>query len=411
MKLKIIDPRMFRFIDWFLFGIIIILALFSLVAIASAQSEPLAEGTESISEVISQLNLYHVFQQLAWLGVGLFAMFIVLIPDYHAIGEYYKWMYVIIVGLLVLVLLFGRDVKGTVGWFRIGNSGFQPSELGKVAIIIILARMISDKTRGKEGGIKKIKDILPILIVFLIPVALIILQPDYGAVMVYIFIFFSMLFIARTSIKLILAMIASAGCLAPLLLLSWQKTRIDIFLYTFLGIIPEGTTLEEINRSAFQSLQAQTAVGAGQITGRGLFSMGGVGQLTNIPEKHTDFIFASTAESIGFLGSILLTLLFFILLFRTMHLATKAKDEFGTLIIFGVFAMTLFHVFENIAMNIGVMPITGITLPFFSYGGSSLLTNMIAYGLVINVNMRRQNWGTSKLMGSRMYGKLGRGYY
>ncbi len=410
MKFRLIDSRMFKFIDWFLFGIIVVLSLFSLVAIANAQSEPLEEGTGSLSEAISQLNLSHVLQQLAWFGVALFAMFIVLIPDYHAIGEYYKWIYIIIIALLVLVLIIGKEVKGTVGWFRIGDSGFQPAELGKIAIIIIMARMISEKTRGKDGGIRKIKDILPMLIVFLIPVGLILLQPDYGAAMVYVFTFFSMLFIARTSIKLILGMVASAAALAPLLLLGWQKTRIDVFLYTFFGVVPEGTTQEEIARSAFQSLQAKTAVGAGQITGRGLFSMGGAGQLTNIPEKHTDFIFASTAESIGFIGTVFLTLLFFILLFRTMYLATKAKDEFGTLIIFGVAAMTLFHVFENIAMNIGVMPITGITLPFFSYGGSSLLTNMIAFGLVINVSMRRQNWGTSKLTGGGMRGKLGRGY-
>lgn len=408
MRFKIVDPRMFKFIDWFLFGIIIALSLFSLVAIASAQSEPLAEGTGSLAEAFSQLNLYHMLQQLAWLGVALFAMFIVLLPDYHAIGEYYKWIYVVIIALLVLVLIIGKEVSGTVGWFRIGNSGFQPAELGKVAMIIVMARMISDRTRGKDGGITKLKDILPILVVFFVPVGLIAIQPDFGTAMVYTFTFFSMLFIARTSIKLILGLAASIAGLVPLLLLGWQKSRIDVFLYTLLGIVPEGATAEEISRKAFQSLQAKDAVGAGQITGRGLFSVSGAGQLTNIPEKHTDFIFASTAESIGFIGIAIVTLLLFVLLFRTMYLASKAKDEYGTLITFGVAAMTLFHVFENIAMNIGVMPITGIPLPFLSYGGSSLLTNMIAYGLVINVSMRRQNWGTSR---GGMRGKLGRGYY
>lgn len=410
MKFRLIDPRMFKFIDWFLFGVIIMLTLFSLVAIASAQSEPLAEETSSISEIISQLNLYHVFQQLAWLGVGLFAMFIVLIPDYHAIGEYYKWIYVIIVALLVLVLIFGKEVNGTVGWFRIGNSGFQPAELGKIGMIIVLARMISDKTRGKDGGIRKLKDMLPILIVFFIPISLVLLQPDLGTVLVYGFTFFSMLFIARTSIKIIAGIIVCTGVSIPVaweLLADWQKNRI----YSHFGIVQEGVTGQQASSNSFQADLAQTAVGAGQITGRGLFSIGGAGGLTNIPEKHTDFIFASTAESIGFIGAALLTLLFFILLFRTMYLATKAKDEFGTLIIFGIAAMTLFHVFENIGMNIGVMPITGIPLPFFSYGGSSLLTNMIGFGLVINVSMRRQNWGTSKLTGSGMGGSLGRGRY
>jgi len=183
-------------------------------------------------------------------------------------------------------------------------------------------------------------------------------------------------------------------------MMPFQHARI----YTYFGIVQEGVSDQRAQDLALQANQAQTAVGAGQITGRGLFSMDGAGRLTHIPEKHTDFIFAATAESIGFIGSAILLLLFFILMFRTLYLATKAKDDFGMLIIFGVASMTLFHVFENIGMNIGVMPISGIPLPFFSYGGSNLLTNMIAYGLVINVSMRRHNWGTSKLTGGAMHG-------
>jgi rod shape determining protein RodA len=137
---------------------------------------------------------------------------------------------------------------------------------------------------------------------------------------------------------------------------------------------------------------AKQAAGSGEIWGRGLFSMDGKSTASSIPENHTDFIFASTVEAIGFMGAMLIILLYCLLLFRTLYLASKAKDDFGTLLIVGVFAMTLFHVFENIGMNIGVMPITGIPLPFFSKGGSNLLTNMIAFGLVINVSMRRVRW-------------------
>ncbi len=391
MKLRFIDPRMFKHIDWLLFTNIMVLILFSLVAIASAVSEPLTENTGSIAAAVSQLDLDYVVQQLTWLGVSLFAMFVVLLPDYHAIGEYYKWIYVILIVLLIAVLFFGKEVNGTKGWFRIGNSGFQPSEIGKIAIIIMMSRMISNQTKGKDGGITKLKELLPIIGVFIIPLALIIIQPDFGTAMVYVFTFFSMLFIARTSLKLILGMMGCVGIALPatwFVLADWQKNRI----YSFLGIQVEGMTDQQMADNARQATQAKTAIGSGQVTGKGLFSLGGESRLSHIAEKHTDFIFASTTEAVGFIGAMIVILLYFVLIIRTMWLATKAKDDFGSLIIVGVLAMTLFHIFENIGMNVGVMPITGIPLPFFSYGGSNLLTNMIAFGLVINVSMRRQRW-------------------
>lgn len=391
MKLRFIDPRMFKHIDWLLFANIMVLILFSLVAIASAVSEPLTENTGSIAAAVSQLDLDYVVQQLTWLGVSLFAMFVVLLPDYHAIGEYYRWIYVILIVLLIAVLFFGKEVNGTKGWFRIGNSGFQPSEIGKIAIIIMMSRMISNQTKGKDGGITKLKELLPIIGVFLIPLALIIIQPDFGTAMVYVFTFFSMLFIARTSLKLILGMMGCVGIALPatwFVLADWQKNRI----YSFLGIQVEGMTDQQMADNARQATQAKTAIGSGQVTGKGLFSLGGESRLSHIAEKHTDFIFASTTEAVGFIGAMIVILLYFVLIIRTMWLATKAKDDFGSLIIVGVLAMTLFHIFENIGMNVGVMPITGIPLPFFSYGGSNLLTNMIAFGLVINVSMRRQRW-------------------
>jgi rod shape determining protein RodA len=394
LKLRFIDPRMFKHIDWLLFANIVVLIGFSMLAIASAVSEPLTEGTGSLSEALAQLDLSYVTQQLTWFGVGLFAMFVVLLPDYHAIGEYYKWIYIILIVLLIAVFFLGKEVNGTKGWFRIGNSGFQPSEIGKIAIIIMMARMISNHTKGKDGGITKIKELLPIIGVFLIPLALIIIQPDFGTAMVYVFTFFSMLFLARTSLKLILGMVACVGIALPaawFVLADWQKNRI----YSFLGIQAEGMTDQQMADNARQANQAKVAIGSGQVTGKGLFSLGGESRLSHIAEKHTDFIFASTTEAVGFIGAMIIILLYFVLIIRTLWLATKAKDDFGALIVVGVMAMTLFHIFENVGMNIGVMPITGIPLPFFSYGGSNLLTNMIAFGLVINVSMRRQRWSFS----------------
>lgn len=391
MKMRFIDPRMFKHIDWLLFANIMVLILFSMLAIASASSEPLTENTGSLSAALEHVNLDYVIQQLSWFGVGLFAMFVVLLPDYHAIGEYYKWIYIILIVLLVAVFFLGKEVNGTKGWFRIGNSGFQPSEVGKIAIVIMMARMISNRTKSKDGGITKVKELLPIIGMFLLPLALIIIQPDFGTAMVYVFTFFSMLFLARTSLKLLFGMVAIVGVALPaswFVLAEWQKQRI----YSFLGMPVEGMTDQQIADMGRQASQARTAIGSGQLSGKGLFSLGGESRLSHIPFKHTDFIFASTAEAVGFIGAMFIILLYFVLIIRTMWLATKAKDDFGSLIIVGVLAMTLFHIFENIGMNIGVMPITGIPLPFFSYGGSNLLTNMIAFGLVINVSMRRQRW-------------------
>ena len=386
---------MFKHIDWILFANIMILVLFSFVAIASAVSEPLSDGTGTLSEAIAQLDLSDVYQQIAWCAVGLFAMFIVLLPDYHAIGEFYKWLYVILIVLLVAVYLFGSEVNGTKGWFKIGSFGFQPSELGKIVLIIMMAKMISERTKGKDGGIKTIKDILPLVGIFLVPFALILIQPDMGTAFVYAFTFISMLFVAKTSLKLIIGLLVGAGAAVPLawlVMADYQKLRI----YSFFGIT-DGMTDEQIEAMEYQSEHAKAAAGSGQLTGKGLFSLGGESQLSSIPNRQNDFIFASTTEAIGFIGAAVIILLYIALIARTLYLATKAKDEFGKLIIIGVFAMTLFHVFENIGMNIGVMPITGIPLPFLSSGGSNLLTNMIAFGLVINVYMRRQNWGTKTL--------------
>jgi rod shape determining protein RodA len=382
---------MFKFIDWLLFANIIVLILFSFVAIASAESDPLVENAGSLSAAIEQLDLTHALQQLAWFGVGMLALFIVLLPDYHAIEEYYKWIYIVIVGLLVAVYFFGSEINGTTGWFRIGTSGFQPSEVGKIGMIIVMAHLISKKTQGHDGGIRKVKDIALILGLFIVPVALIVIQPDWGTAFVYTFTFIAMLFMARTSLKLIGGIFACVGVALPVawfVMADWQKDRI----YSFLGIATPDMTPQQIEDMGMQAKQARVAVGSGQVSGKGLFSLGGESKLSDIFAKQTDFIFASTAEAIGFIGVVVMMVLYFVLIFRTMYLATKAKDDFGSLIIVGVAAMTLFHIFENIGMNIGVMPITGIPLPFMSYGGSNLLTNMIAFGLVINVSMRRHRW-------------------
>ena len=275
MKLHIIDKRMFKYIDWLLFANIILLILLSFIAIASALSEPLADETGSLSAAIAQLDLYYVFQQLSWFGVGLFAMFIVLLPDYHAIGEYYKWIYVIIIALLVAVYLFGTEVNGTKGWFRIGNSGFSAERAWENRNDY---RTREDDLCPHEGqGWRDSEDTghtAPSSAHFVIPLLLILIQPDWGTALVYAFTFISMLFIAKTSLKIIIGLFVCAGIAAPvawLLMADWQKERI----YGFLQIPMEGMSDQEIKDMTYQSDQAKIAAGSGQVTGKGLFSMGG----------------------------------------------------------------------------------------------------------------------------------------
>jgi len=377
-RIPLFSFKNLKFVDWFLLINITAIVLFSLVAIANATAKPFTGEEQTLGDYLEKVNFYYVTLQLLWFIVGLVGICVIMIPDYHNIGDYTIWIYFINIALLVFVLLTSK-IRGITGWFQLGERGFQPSELGKIAIIITLAKMVSDKTNGKEG-ITKFRDILPIVGAFLLPFGLIMAQPDFGTAFVYAAIFFGILFMAKTSIKIIGVIVGAALCLIPVM---WfvvmsedQKVRIIDFFN------PAGS-------ASTQVAQAKVAIGSGQVTGKGFFSTGVLGRLGFVPDDHTDFIFSVTIEPIGFIGGIILILLFFTLIFRALYLALKAKDDFGKYIIVGVVSMTIFHIFENIGMNMGMMPVTGIPLPFFSYGGSNMLANMLAFGLVLNVNMRR----------------------
>jgi len=389
MKSNVINKHMWKYVDWFLVVLIFILVGFSLISMINATASPFTGDESTFSEFMANLNLGSAQRQLMFFAIGIGAMFICLLLDYNSVKNVTSYIYWICVALLVVVLLFGSDQRGTTGWFMIGTYGFQPAEFAKLGIILILAKVISDKTEGHEEGITRVRDILPALWRFAIPFVLILAQPDFGTAVVYAFIFFTMLFMAKTHWKIILLIVVVAIAIIPIaynLLQDWQKLRILSFLF------PEDFQSTETADARLQVEQAKMAVGSGGFLGKGLFAPGSLSQLDYVPEKHNDFIFAVTVEAFGFLGGFILLLLYFLLISRTLMLAMRAKDDFGAYIIVGVAAMTLFHVIENIGMNIDLLPVTGIPLPFFSYGGSSLLTNMLAYGMVLSVDMRRTRW-------------------
>ncbi len=216
-----------------------------------------------------------------------------------------------------------------------------------------------------------------------VPTALVLTEPDLGGAMVFLSIFAGMVFAAGISYRLILWGIAAGIAAIPpawmFLLEEHQKTRLLVFLNP--GIDPLG--------GGYHVIQSMIAVGSGRLLGKGLYQ-GTQNKLDFLPAQHTDFIFSVLGEELGFVGAVVLIFFLFLMLYRILDAARQAKDRFGYLVVIGVLSMFTFQIFENIGMTIGIMPITGLTLPFVSYGGSSLLANMLAIGLVINVGMRRQ---------------------
>mgnify|MGYP000072545609 FL=1 len=358
------------------------LVIFGLIAVANATIDPYAGSDRSgLFGVLDRLTTNSFYWQLAWVGVGIAAIVLIMLFDYRIYGELAIWIYGAALVLLVLVLFqtAGRgNVKAWFSWMG-GNRSFQPSEICKLAIIISLARQIS----RHDGPIVKLRDFLPVLLNFAIPFALVVLQDDIGTALVFAAIFLGMLFVSGLGWKLIAGLAATGvtACVAVWPFLSeFRQDRVLDFL----------DPARDTSGTGYQVRYSKIAVGSGQAAGKGLFQEGAISQLDFVPEKHTDFIFSVTAESVGFIGCLLIVVLYFLLILRLFTLSYKVKDRFGSLIIAGVASMFLFHIFENIGMTIGIMPVTGIPLAFMSYGGSNMLANLAAVGLVLNVVKRQQ---------------------
>ncbi len=387
MKPKIFNKYMWRYVDWFLLIIICVLVFFGMMSMINATAQPFTGDESSLADYMANLDLSFAQRQLMFFGIGVGALFAILLIDYTVVRKISDYIYWICIAFLVIVLFFGANQRGTSGWFMIGSYGVQPSEFAKLGIILAISKVVAVKTEGNEEGLTRFRDVFPALWRFLIPFALVVAQPDFGTALVYLAILIVILFMAKTSWKIFLV-IAIVGVVAVILALNldilqeYQRTR----LYSFFDPASQDAD------SLLQVNQAKMAIGSGGITGKGLFAPGTLATLDYVPEKQNDFIFAVTVEAFGLVGGIVLVGLYFLLVARTIMLAMRAKDDFGAYIIMGVAAMALFHVVENVGMNIGILPVTGISLPFFSYGGSNMLTSMMAFGMVLSVDMRRTRW-------------------
>ncbi len=371
-------------IDWLTVALVLGLALFGVIAIASATCTAYDPQAQSFLEYLCSLSSSLPLTQFLYLCIGIVCVIVILFLDYNNIREFCNIIYWLCIGLLILTLIFGSSQRGLQGWLRVGGVGIQTSEICKPLLILVLARDFAERTENKNGGIDKFRDLLPILLKFIVPVVLIGLQPDLGTAMVYVLILMGLLFMSKTSFKILGTIAGAALVLLPvawLLMTPDQKGRIEVFLDPSKD--PEG--------KGFNVLRAKTVASSGGFRGKGFFSQDLLTQQSSfLPEDHTDFIFSSTTEAIGFAGAILLVAAYLFLIFHLFRISMRARDDFGMYIIVGVACMLLFHVFENIGMNIGLMPVTGIPLPLISYGGSNLLTTLISIGMVLNVHMRSQ---------------------
>lgn len=344
--------KLFANLDWFLMLPILIISFFGLL-------------------VIFSINSSFLLSQIIFLFIGLGLYFLLANFDYRIFKRFFLVFYVLSLILLLFTFILGQATRGSIRWIRIGQLTFQSSELIKPLLILAFASLALKK------NLSKIKNVLILSVLFFIPVFLIFKQPDLGNGLVIFVIGLAIIFAA--GIKLFYLVLGFLGLvfLWPLFwktLKPYQQQRIISFVDP--NFDPLGT--------GYQLLQSVITIGSGGILGRGL-GEGTQSQLKFLPETHSDFIFASFAEELGFIGSSLLLLAYFILLYRILIYAKKAKDNFGYLICIGVFFMIFFQAAVNIAMNLGLLPITGITLPLFSAGGSSLIATLISLGIVQNV--------------------------
>jgi rod shape determining protein RodA len=360
------DRRLITHMNW---AYILLVCLIAALGIANLYS-----ATSSWSTMSQPVYL----KQIYWLGIGLLIAMVVCFVDYRHL-EYLSFpCYGVTLFLLLLVLVIGRTSMGATRWISMAGINLQPSEIMKLVIILTYARYFSDK--GNILGLS-LKELMVPGLLLGIPALLIIKQPDLGTAMLVLFIGGSMALFAgvRRSAIIWLGVCSVLGAVGGWFQLhGYQKRRILTFLD------PERDPLG----AGYHIIQSKIAVGSGGVTGLG-FMKGTQSQLSFLPERHTDFAFSVFAEEWGLLGGLFLLSLYLLVVIWGLHIALRAGDRFGMFIAFGVSAMLFWHIVVNLGMVIGLLPVVGVPLPLFSYGGTSMVTTMIGVGLLLNVSMRR----------------------
>lgn len=351
----------------------------------------LAVSLAAIASATYSLNpgdrLYYVRRQILWICLGSVAAILVRAVDYRTLVAWGRPLYLLNLAMLAAVMVIGKEAQGAQRWIQLGPFPFQPSEMAKLLLIISLAGHLGHR----EEPIRSWRQMIPYAVHVGPPLLLVLLQPDLGTSLVLLAILFGMLYAAGVpGQRLVLLVGTGLGTVAavivghfrwglPLPLRDYQLNRLLVFLEP--GRDPLG--------AGYHLAQSKIAIGSGALWGKGLF-FGTQNQLNFLPNRHTDFIFSVIGEELGFVGGIVVLGLYFYLIYRILQAGVAARDPQGSLLCVGVASMFVFHVLVNIGMTVGIMPVTGIPLPFVSYGGSNLLTGMMALGLVLNVHGRRR---------------------
>lgn len=354
--------------DYILLAVVLILFIIGIIGIYSAGYN-------------TQINKDEYVKQIVWFTAVMIAMIVIWSFDYK-IFDIFGYIIYIINLILLVVVLFMPTLMGASSWLNFGSFLYQPSELMKIGYILCAAKFISlfngvNKTDKK----KRIILIIAISLLGIIPTVLILLQPDFGTAIVFVLITAFMLFRAGIKYRYIFIALALVIILIPLvymfLLNPIQKQRINVFLNPELDPLGSG----------YNAIQSKIAVGSGMLFGTG-FLKGAQTQYGYLPIKSSDFIFSVLSEEMGFVMSVTIIVLYLILILRLIRISKRTKDEFASLVVIGITGMIFFHFVQNIGMTIGLLPITGVPLPFLSYGGSNIITNGIAIAIALNISAR-----------------------
>jgi len=362
------SQKIIREINWGLIGLTLLLGGIGILILYSATGESLLGFSGGL--YMKQMMLY---------GLGLMLVVLLQLFDYRYLNTLWPLIYILGMLLLVGVVFVGHSGGGSQRWITLGPISGQPSEFIKVVMVIVLAHFFAKQETTTGLTLRNLA--IPVVLV-LMPVALILKQPDLGTAIVLLVIAGTMTFVAKVERKTFIGFLSVGIISAPLLWLFGMKTYQQQRVLTFLD--PDRDPLG----AGYHIIQSKIAIGSGGFLGKG-FLKGTQNALSFLPEQHTDFIFAVLAEELGFLRSIVVLTLFVLLIFMGLNIAMRSRDTFGAYLSLGVVSILFWQVFINIGMVMGLFPVVGVPLPFISYGGSSLVAMMLCVGILLNVDMRR----------------------
>ncbi len=361
------DRRLIQNFDWILLLLLLVLAAISILNLYSA--------TYAIRDVGGS----QVFvKQIYWFLIGFAVFFLMTTYNYSVLERFAYPVYFISIALLVLVLLVGKVASGSQRWLNLGLISFQPSEMAKISVLIVLAKFFSKKGGDREY---RLRDLWQPFLLIIIPFVLILKEPDLGTALLLLVVSFSVILFVKVHWRSLVILVVSALSVAPFIWLElkdYQRLRILSFLRPDMDPLGSGYHIN----------QSKIAIGSGLFWGKG-YLKGTQTRLHFLPEQHTDFAFSVLGEEWGFIGSVLLLLLYLFLILWGLNIAKNSKDKFGSILAICIVASIFWEVVVNVGMVTGLLPVVGIPLILFSYGGSALISTMAALGLLMNISMRR----------------------